>query len=170
MYEEPSPAEAGSWVPLRVYAAARGVTPAAVLKALKAGKLGLPFRQKNDDARGTYEVFAPSDELKPVSDRSEMAALDAEIAELKAAVEQSRAAAEQAIATAQALKEARDALQQLVDMQNQAAATTKALLDAAEARAAAVQAALEPVEQATGIRRLLLWAGGMYRLTPVHRG
>ena len=46
------------WIPLREYAEARGVTPAAILKAIKRGRLGTPHRRSNIDARGSYEILA----------------------------------------------------------------------------------------------------------------
>ena len=51
------------WIPLREYAEARGVTPAAILKAIKRGRLGTPHRRSNIDARGSYEILA--DTLDP---------------------------------------------------------------------------------------------------------
>jgi hypothetical protein len=69
------------WVPLREYAEARGVTPAAILKAIKRGRLGLPHRRSNTDARGSYEILADvteppqavvvADNTVIVADRSE---------------------------------------------------------------------------------------------------
>jgi len=53
------------WIPLRAYATARGVTPDAISKAIRAGKLGLPHRKSNSDGRGTLEVLADLTELEP---------------------------------------------------------------------------------------------------------
>ncbi len=69
------------WIPLREYAEARGVTPAAILKAIKRGRLGTPHRRSNIDARGSYEILADtldpsaivvvSDTSKNFADRSQ---------------------------------------------------------------------------------------------------
>jgi hypothetical protein len=52
-----------TWIPLRQYAEAKGVTADAVLKAIKRGRLGLPHRRSNADGRGSIEILAPLAEL-----------------------------------------------------------------------------------------------------------
>lgn len=66
-----------TWIPLRQYAEAKGVTPDAVLKAIKRGRLGLPHRRSNADGRGSFEILVDAVELPPpaspepeVADRS----------------------------------------------------------------------------------------------------
>lgn len=52
-----------TWIPLRQYAEAKGVTADAVLKAIKRGRLGLPHRRSNADGRGAFEVLIDLAEL-----------------------------------------------------------------------------------------------------------
>jgi DNA repair exonuclease SbcCD ATPase subunit len=52
-----------TWIPLRQYAEAKGVTADAVLKAIKRGRLGLPHRRSNADGRGSFEVLVDLAEL-----------------------------------------------------------------------------------------------------------
>ena len=54
-----------TWIPLRQYAEAKGVTADAVLKAIKRGRLGLPHRRSNADGRGSFEILVPLAELQP---------------------------------------------------------------------------------------------------------
>lgn len=79
---------AETWVPLRQYAEARGVTSDAVLKAIRRGRLGVPHRRSNSDGRGSYEILMDLDgsvpPAPPVSDRSATAATPAPLAEIEA--------------------------------------------------------------------------------------
>lgn len=58
---------ADRWVTVREYAAARGVTPDAVLRTIKRDRLGLPVRRSNSDGRGAWEILADLPEPGPPS-------------------------------------------------------------------------------------------------------
>jgi hypothetical protein len=125
------------WIPLRAYATARGVTPDAISKAIRAGKLGLPHRKSNSDGRGTLEVLADLTELEPapppVADQS------ATVEALRAHLASVEAERDRALAAARA---ERDRLEQA---RKEHSATEAALRD--RATAAEVEAATLRVER-----------------------
>lgn len=171
------PDMAESWVPLRQYAEARGVTPDAVLKAIKRGRLGLPHRRSNSDGRGSYEIMleleaiAPPAEAtpEPVPDRSATDPLQAELEAVKAhlaalAAERDRALSERD-QERQRLEQARldhaaEALRLRAQIESLAGrladlAQGAARAGAAEADAANTRAELERLRQRGWLARLL---------------
>jgi DNA repair exonuclease SbcCD ATPase subunit len=54
-----------TWIPLRQYAEAKGITPDAVLKAIKRGRLGRPHRRSNTDGRKAIEILVEAGDLPP---------------------------------------------------------------------------------------------------------
>lgn len=78
---------AEEWVPIRALADRRGVTPDAVQKQLKRGRLDLPWRRTNT---GRLEILVDLDSLPPVPEPDTapvVAALEDRIEELQSTIQ-----------------------------------------------------------------------------------